>query len=48
MLTVTSIVNLVQLQIYHTERPPLFAARCRDAARHADLSATADTCSSIQ
>jgi len=27
MLTVTSIVNLVQLQIYHTERPPLFAAR---------------------
>jgi len=25
--TVASIVNLVRSQFYHTERPPLFAAR---------------------
>jgi len=27
MLTVTSIVDLVRLQVCYTERPPLFAAR---------------------
>jgi len=25
--TVASFINLVQSQVYHTERPPLFAAR---------------------
>jgi len=25
--TVSSVVNLVRSQVYHTERPPLFAAR---------------------
>jgi len=42
--TVASAVNLVWSQLYHIERPPLFAARCRDAARRAGSSATADTC----
>jgi len=41
--TVASVVNLVRSQVYHTERPPLFAARCRDAARRAGSSATDDT-----
>jgi len=27
MSTVTNVVNLVWSQVYHTERPPLFAAR---------------------
>ena len=41
--TVASAVNLVRSQLYHSERPPLFVARCRDAARCAGSSATADT-----
>jgi len=28
---VASVVNLVRSQVYHTERPPLFAAHCRAA-----------------
>jgi len=45
--TIASVVNLVRSQIYHTERPPLFAARliCHDAARRVVPSVTADTCS---
>jgi len=27
MSTVASVVNLFRSQVYHTERPPLFAAR---------------------
>jgi len=45
-LTVASAVNLVRSQVYHTERPPLFAVslpNCRDTARRAGSSATADT-----
>ena len=30
MSSVTSVVNLVQSQVYHTERPPLFAGICHD------------------
>ena len=29
MSTVASVVNLAPSQVYHTERPPLFAARLR-------------------
>jgi len=43
--TIASVVNLVRLPFYHTERPPLFAAVCCDAARRVGSSATADTCS---
>ena len=45
-LTTASVVYLVRSQVYHTERPPLrlFAANCRDAARRAGTSATADVC----
>jgi len=42
--TVASVVNLVRSQVYHTKRPPLFAAHCHDAARRSDSSATAETC----
>jgi len=42
---VASIVNLVRSQVYHTERPPSFAACFRDAAHRVQgSSATADTC----
>jgi len=40
--TVASVVNLIRPQVYHSERPPLFAARCRDAASCAGSSATAN------
>jgi len=44
--TVASVVNLVWSQVYHTERPSLFAARfiCRNAACRTGSSTTADTC----
>jgi len=31
-------------QVYHTKRPPLFAARLRAAERRVGSSATADIC----
>jgi len=43
--TVANVVNLVQSQVYHTERPPLFAVRlpwC--SATRKVWSAIADTC----
>jgi len=33
--TVAGVVNLIRpLQVYHTERPPLFATHSRDIERH--------------
>ena len=48
-LSTRSVVNLVWSQVYHTERPPyLSAARSRDAARRARLSAKAGPCIGLQ
>ena len=45
-LSTWSVVNLVRLQVYHTERPPYFLQHflCSAAARRVGLSATADAC----
>jgi len=44
--TVASIVSLVRWHVYHTERPPLFAARLPRCStwRGFVTSATADAC----
>ena len=46
-MTIATVVNLVRSQVYHTERPPLFAACliCGDVARREVFPATTDTCS---
>jgi len=43
-LLTRSVVNLVRLQVYHTERPPCLQHVRRDAARRADLSGIHDPC----
>jgi len=47
MMMVMMMTMIVLSQDYHTERPPLFAAVCRDAASCTGSSATADTCNNI-